>query len=117
MRHQKKTVKLGRTKAPRKALLRNLAESLVIHESIVTTKAKAKALRPFIEPLVTKAKKNRPVDRENINKVLYTGKAIKKLINDIAPRYKERPGGYTRITKLGSRFTDGAEEAKIEFVK
>jgi len=116
MRHNKKQVKLGRTKAPREALLRNLAESFVMHESLVTTKAKAKALRGVIEPLVTKAKKNRPVDKANINKVLYTGKAVKKLVEDIAPRYKERNGGYTRIIKLGNRVGDGAETVKIEFV-
>lgn len=116
MRHRKKEVKLGRTKAPRTALLRNLAESLILHDAIVTTKAKAKAVRSVVEPLVTKAKKNRPVDKENIMSVLFTGKAVKKLIEDIAPRYKERQGGYTRITKLGFRKNDGGEEVKIEFV-
>jgi large subunit ribosomal protein L17 len=116
MRHQKKQIKLGRVKAPRKALLRNLAESLILNDSIITTKAKAKALRTIVEPLVTKAKKNTAVDKENINKVLYTGKSQKKLINEIAPKYKERKGGYTRIIKLGVRPNDGAEKVKIEFV-
>lgn len=116
MRHQKKNIKLGRTKAPRVALLRNLAESLILHDAIITTKAKAKALRTVVEPLVTKAKKNRPVDRENINSVLYTGRAVTKLIDVIAPRYKDRQGGYTRIIKLGTRPSDGAEKVKIEFV-
>lgn len=116
MRHQKKTIKLGRVRAPRIALLRSLAESLVLHEAIVTTKAKAKALKTVIEPLITKAKKNRPVDLVNICKVLYTGKAVKKLIEVIAPRYKEKAGGYTRIIKLEYRASDGAEKAKIEFV-
>jgi large subunit ribosomal protein L17 len=116
MRHQKKNIKLGRTKAPRKALLRSLAESLILHDAIVTTKAKAKALRTVVEPLVTKAKKNRPVDKENINSVLYTGKAVKKLVEVIAPRYKDRQGGYTRMIKLGTRPNDGAEKVKIEFV-
>ncbi len=117
MRHQKKKITLGRTKAPRKALMRSLADSLVLHEGIVTTKAKAKALRTYIEPLVTKARKNRPIDREMINKSLFTGKAVKKLIDEIAPRYKERAGGYTRIIKLGRRENDKAEQARIEFVK
>lgn len=116
MRHRKKQVKLGRTKAPRKALLRGLAESFVLHEAIETTQAKAKALRGVIEPLITKAKKNRSIDREMINSVLYTGKAVKKLIDDIAPRYKERDGGYTRIIKLGTRPNDGAQKVKIELV-
>ncbi|MBI2436258.1 MAG: 50S ribosomal protein L17 [Candidatus Magasanikbacteria bacterium] len=116
MRHNKKQVKLGRVKAPREALLRNLAESLVLHGSIVTTRAKAKAVRGVIEPLITKARKNRPVDREKINQVLYTGKAIAKLINEIAPRYAERPGGYTRMTKMGFRPNDGAQKVRIEFV-
>ena len=113
---QKKNIKLGRTKAPRKALLRSLAESLILHDAIVTTKAKAKALRTVVEPLVTKAKRNRPVDKEIINSVLYTGKAVKKLVETIAPKYKDRQGGYTRITKLGTRPNDGAEKVKIEFV-
>ncbi|MFA5210946.1 MAG: 50S ribosomal protein L17 [Patescibacteria group bacterium] len=116
MRHQKKQVKLGREKAPREALLRNLAESLVLNGSIITTKAKAKAVRGVVEPLITKAKKNRAVDKENINKVLYTGKSQKKLIEEIAPKYKDRQGGYTRMTKIGVRPNDGAEKVKIEFV-
>ena len=116
MRHRKKTLKLGRTKAPRKALLRSLAESLVLHESIETTKAKAKATRSVVEKLVTKAKKGRPIDAEKINQVLYTGKAQAKLMKEIAPRYMDRKGGYTRITKLGVRPNDGGEKARIEFV-
>ena len=116
MRHRKKKSTLGRVKAQRDALMRSLADSLILHEGIVTTKAKAKALRMYIEPLVTKARKNRPIDREMITKSLYTGKAIKKLIADIAPRYEGRPGGYTRITKLGFRANDRGEKVKIEFV-
>ncbi len=116
MRHQKKGKKFGRESAQRKALLRSLAESLILHGSIVTTKAKAKELKTVIEPLVTKAKKNRPVDMEIIMKTLYTGKAVTKLVKEIAPRYMERKGGYTRIVKLGYRSADSAETAKIEFV-
>jgi len=116
MRHRRKNIKLGRIQAPRKALLRSLAESLVLRESITTTKAKARVLKTIIEPLITKAKKNRPVDKENINKVLYTGKAVNKLIKEIAPRYKDRHGGYTRVTKLGFRSSDSAERVKIELV-
>lgn len=116
MRHQKKGVKLGRESNQRKALMRSLAESLILNGSIVTTKAKAKALKTVIEPLVTKAKKGRPIDREMIMGVLYTGKAVNKLVKEIAPRYMERKGGYTRIVKLGFRMNDSAETAKIEFV-
>jgi large subunit ribosomal protein L17 len=116
MRHQKKGKKFGRERAGRKALMRGLAESLILHGSITTTKAKAKALKTVIEPLVTKAKKNRPVDLEVIMKTLYTGKAVSKLVKEIAPRYTERRGGYTRIVKLGFRENDSAETAKIEFV-
>jgi len=116
MRHHKKQIKLGRKKAPRKALMRNLAESLILNDSIITTKAKAKALRTIVEPLITKAKKNRAVDKENINKVLYTGESQTKLVKEIAPKYKDREGGYTRIIKIGVRPHDGAEKVKIEFV-
>lgn len=116
MRHQKKQIKLGREAGPRKALLRGLAESLVMHGAITTTKAKAKALRTIVEPLVTKAKRNNEVDRELVNKVLYTGAAMKKLFEEIAPRYTERAGGYTRIIKIGARHTDSAEMVRIEFV-
>ncbi len=116
MRHKKKGVKLGREKGQREALFRSLAESLILHDSIVTTLAKAKALRTVIEPLITKAKKNRQVDRELIMSALYTGKAVKRLIEVVAPRYADRKGGYTRIVKLGYRMNDSAETAKIEFV-
>lgn len=116
MRHKKNSIKLGREKGPRKALLRGLAENLVLHGSIKTTKAKAKAVRTVVEPLITKAKKNRPVDKENISKVLYTGKAINKLIKEIAPKYTERHGGYTRIIKIGPRASDSADMVKIELV-
>jgi large subunit ribosomal protein L17 len=116
MRHQKKTVKLGRERAQRKALLRSLADSLIQHGSITTTLAKAKALRPFVEPLVTKAKDNSLSSRRELIKVLYTDKAVNALLNDIAPKYADRPGGYTRITKIGPRYSDAAEMAVIEFV-
>lgn len=116
MRHLKKGVKLGREIGPRRALLRSLAESLILHGSITTTLAKAKAVKTVVEPLVTKAKKNGPASRELVMKVLYTGSAVTKLFNDLAPKYMERRGGYTRITKLGARFNDRAEMATIEFV-
>lgn len=116
MRHQKNKKTLGREKAQREALMRSLAESLILHGSIKTTKAKAKALRSFVEPLVTKAKKNTLAERRNLISALYTDKAVNKLLSEIAPNYKERNGGYTRIIKLGSRVNDAAEMVLIEFV-
>lgn len=116
MRHKKKGVKLGRERAQRVALLRSLAESLVLHGAVTTTLAKAKALRTVVEPLVTKAKGDTQLSRDMVKGVLYTGKAVNKLFKEIAPRYAERKGGYTRIIKLGYRENDSAETAKIEFV-
>jgi len=116
MRHRKKKATLGRIAPQRKALMRSLAESLIVHDSIQTTQAKAKALRTFVEPLVTKAKEGTLAQRRNIIKVLYTDVAVNKLMDDIAPRYKERDGGYTRIIKIGPRQNDGADMVRIEFV-
>lgn len=116
MRHQKQTIKLGRERGPRIALMRSLTESLILHEGITTTIAKAKALKTVVEPLITKAKKGRPVDLAGVTKVLYTGPAITKLMKELAPRYADRRGGYTRIVKLGNRYNDSAEMVRIEFV-
>jgi len=118
MRHRKKGKILDRKKASRVALIRQLAESLILHEKIVTTEAKAKALRPIIEKLVTRARgKEKLAVRRTLLSKLPKQKAVKKLQEDIAPRYKERKGGYTRIIKLGAlRQGDGAKMAQIEFV-
>lgn len=116
MRHRKQKSTLGRERGPRVALFRNLAESLILHGAVVTTLAKAKALRGMVEPLVTKAKGGALTDRRNIIRALYTEKAVKKLITHIAPRYKDRQGGYTRVVKLGNRVNDKGEKARIEFV-
>lgn len=116
MRHRVKKFTLGREKAQRDALMRNLADSLILHGGIVTTKAKARALRTYVEPLVTKARQQKPSMRRMISKSLYTGKAIKKLIEELGPRYKDRDGGYTRIVKMGFRANDKGEKVKIEFV-
>lgn len=116
MRHNSKKVTLGRETAPRRALMRNLTESLILNGSIRTTKAKAKALRSVVEPLVTKAKKGDVANLRNIKKVLFTREALDVLMKDIAPRYTERKGGYTRIIKLAPRANDAAEMARIEFV-
>lgn len=116
MRHNNKKKTLGRKAQPRKALFRNLAESLVLHGSIKTTEAKAKAIRPVVEKLVTKAKNNTLAARREIQKVLFTDKAIRKLMSEVAPKYQTRNGGYTRITKMMVRKNDAAKMAKIEFV-
>ena len=116
MRHRKKQTTLGRVKAQREALLRSLAESLILHGSIRTTKAKARALRTFVEPLITKARKGTIAERRNLIKVLYTDKVIKKLMDEVGPKYKDRAGGYTRITKISPRSSDAAEMARIELV-
>lgn len=117
MRHQKKGKKLGRTAAPRKALFRSLVTSFVIYEKIKTTEAKAKALRPIAEKMITLAKKDTLHNRRQALKVLYIEDAVKKLFEVIGPRYKERKGGYTRIVKLMPRKNDGAEMAILELVE
>ncbi len=116
MRHQSNKVTLDRKTAPRRALLANLVESLVLYEKITTTLAKAKALRPRVEKLITISKVNTLASRRQLMKVLYTKNAIKKLMEVLGPRYLERKGGYTRIIKLGVRKGDGAEKAVIELV-
>lgn len=116
MRHHKKKAILGRERGPRRALLRGLAESLVLHESVMTTEAKAKALRSVIEPLVTSAKAGTLSALRRAKQVLFTDRAVRKLMKDIAPRFQNRQGGYTRITKLGLRVGDRGKKARIEFV-
>lgn len=116
MRHNKKNKSLGRVTAQRKALLRSLADSLVLHGSINTTLAKAKALRPVVERLVTRARNGELSDRRYIEKVLYKREAVDKMMKEVAPKYKGRDGGYTRIVKTGHRQNDGAKTAVIQFV-
>lgn len=116
MRHGKKFNHLGRKKGHRRALLRNMAIALVEHKRINTTLAKAKALRVYLEPLVTKAKSNTTHSRRVVFSYLQSKDAIKELFGDIAGRVADRPGGYLRIIKTGFRKGDGAEMAMIEFV-
>jgi large subunit ribosomal protein L17 len=116
MRHQKNKITLDRKTAPRRALLRHLAESLIIHEKITTTKAKGSAVRSFVERLVTKAKNNTLASRRALMTDLYTKNAIDKLLAELGPRYAERKGGYTRAVMLKNRVGDGAEEVMVEFV-
>ena len=116
MRHQKKTIKLGRTAEHRKALLANQVCSLIEHQRIKTTLAKAKAVRPLAERMVTLGKNGSIHARRTALATLRQKNAVKKLFDDIAPRSAERNGGYTRIVKLGQRMSDSAPMAFIEWV-
>ena len=116
MRHRKIRSKLNRTTGHRKALMRNLAASLISEERIHTTQAKAKNLRPFIERLVTLGKRGDLASRRLAFKRLGQKEAVHKLFEEIAPRFNERPGGYTRIIKDNFRAGDSAPMAYIEFV-
>src|SRR6266566_380126 len=116
MRHQKKTIKLGRTAEHRKALLANQVCSLIEHQRIKTTLAKAKAVRPLAERMVTLGKSGSIHARRTALATLRQKNVVKKLFDDIAPRSAERNGGYTRIVKLGQRRSDSAPMAFIEWV-
>lgn len=116
MRHGKKNRKLGRTTAHRIAMFRNQLSSLVIHERIVTTLPKAKELRPVAERLITRGKSDTVHARRIAGRWVSDRDLLKKLFTEIAPRFADRPGGYTRIVKLGPRHGDGAEMAILEFV-
>jgi large subunit ribosomal protein L17 len=121
MRHGDKINNLGRKKAHRVALLQNLASQLITHKRIVTTLAKAKALRTYIEPMITKTKKNESATQISHNHRLVFAElqdkaAVKELFTVVGPKVASRPGGYTRILKLGIRPGDNAEKAMIELV-
>src|SRR5262245_45401808 len=116
MRHGDKIKNLGRKKAHRDALLSNLACQLIAHKRIVTTVAKAKALRTYVEPLITKSKDNSTHQRRVVFSYLQDKDAISELFSTVAEKISGRPGGYTRIIKLGSRPGDNAEQALIELV-
>ena len=117
MRHHNTKRKFGRGKTERRALLNSLARNLIARGKIKTTLPKAKELRPFIEKLVTRAKKNDlATKRSVISKLGGRGREVKKLFEMIAPKYIDKNGGYTRVLKLGSRLSDGSPLASIEFV-
>lgn len=116
MRHRVKGRKLKRTSSHRTALLRNLATSLLKHKKITTTVAKAKELRTFVEPMITRAKENTVHARRVINEDIKDRAVVKELFDEIVAKVGERPGGYTRIVKLGQRKGDAAEMAIIELV-
>ena len=117
MRHQKKGRKLGVNPSHRKAMLRNLAANLIEYKRIKTTDSRAKELRIFIEPLITKAKKGDLNSIRQIAKKLPRKDVVHELVHVIAPTYSERNGGYTRIIKLGFRDNDRASVSLIEFVE
>ncbi|MDR5591779.1 50S ribosomal protein L17 [Christiangramia sp. SM2212] len=116
MRHGKKTNHLGRKTAHRKAMLANMACSLIEHKRINTTVAKAKALKVFVEPLVTKCKEDTTHNRRIVFSKLRSKEAVSELFREVAPKVGDRPGGYTRVIKLGSRLGDAAEMALVELV-
>lgn len=116
MRHQIKGKKLNRTASHRKATLRSLSIALIKNERIVTTTTKAKELRRFIEPLITRAKDDTTHNRREVFSFLHDNESTSKLFNEVAPKCATRPGGYTRVIKLGTRQGDGAEVAVIELV-
>lgn len=116
MRHNRAGRKLGRVSEHRRALFRNQLLSLIKHERIITTLPKAKELRPIAEHMVTLGRKNSVHARRLVNRWVTDRDLIKKLFSEIAPRFATRPGGYTRIVKLGPRKGDGAELAILEFV-
>jgi large subunit ribosomal protein L17 len=117
MRHRRKVTKLNRTNSHKKALLRNLVSQLFVHERITTTDAKAKALRPFAERLITMAKNDTVHSRRNVTRQISDKTVVKKLFTEVSPRFMDRSGGYTRIMKLTNRLGDNAKMSIIELVE
>ena len=116
MRHRNTGKVLSRELAPRTALLRGLATSVVLYEKVRTTKAKAQAVQPLVERMITLAKAKTPASARRLGETLYTDGAVKKAVEVLGPRYSARVGGYTRITKIGRRQGDAAEMVILEFV-
>jgi len=117
MRHRKKGRHFNRTAEHRKMMLRNMATSLFLHGRVETTVAKAKELRLYAEPLITKAKRGDLHARRTVGRKIHDREALAKLFNEIGPRFSERPGGYTRVVKTGHRNGDAADLAIIELVE
>ena len=116
MRHNKAINHLGRKSGHRKALLANMATSLILHKRIETTVAKAKALKGYVEPLITKSKEDTTHSRRVVFSYLKNKEAVTELFRTVAPKIADRPGGYTRVLKTGFRQGDGADRALIELV-
>jgi len=116
MRHRKKFNHLGRTASHRSAMLSNMATSLIVHKRIKTTVAKAKALKIYVEPLITRSKEDTTHSRRMVFRKLQNKEAVTELFREISPKVMDRPGGYTRILKIGNRLGDNAEMCIIELV-
>ena len=116
MRHQRVINHLGRTSSHRKAMLANMASSLILHKRITTTTAKAKALRTYVEPLITKSKEDSTHSRRIVFSYLKDKQAVSELFREVSPKIAERPGGYTRILKTGNRIGDNADMCVLELV-
>jgi large subunit ribosomal protein L17 len=116
MRHQRVFNHLGRTSSHRKAMLANMASSLILHKRITTTTAKAKALRAYVEPLITKSKEDSTHSRRMVFSYLNDKLAVAELFREVSPKIAERPGGYTRILKIGNRIGDNADMCVLELV-
>jgi len=116
MRHQRVINHLGRTSSHRKSMISNMAVSLILHKRITTTTAKAKALRTFVEPLITKSKEDSTHSRRIVFGYLKDKTAVSELFREVSPKIADRPGGYTRILKIGNRIGDNAEMCIIELV-
>ncbi len=116
MRHSRVINHLGRTSSHRKAMMANMAKSLILHKKITTTVAKAKALKTYVEPLITKSKKDSTHSRRVVFSYLKDKTAVSELFREISPKVGERPGGYTRILKIGNRIGDNAEMCILELV-
>lgn len=116
MRHLRVINHLGRKSADRKAMMANMASSLILHKRITTTNAKARALRTYVEPLITKSKEDSTHSRRVVFSYLANKEAVSELFREVAPKITDRPGGYTRILKLGNRLGDAAEMCLIELV-
>jgi large subunit ribosomal protein L17 len=116
MRHSRVINHLGRTSSHRKSMLSNMASSLILHKRITTTTAKAKALRTYVEPLITKSKEDSTHSRRTVFSYLKDKEAVAELFREVSPKIAERPGGYTRILKTGNRIGDNADMCIIELV-
>ncbi len=116
MPRPKKGPRLGGSPSHQRKILANLAGQLIVHERVTTTQAKAKLLRPYVEKMITKAKRGDLHARRTVLAKVGDTEVVTKLFDEVGPRYAERPGGYTRITKLGPRRGDGSEMALIELV-
>ena len=116
MRHRNKKTKFGRTKQPRELMLRNLAASVVLYEKVITTQAKGRAVKGYVEKCITIGKPGTLTARRQLRQILPNDMAVKKIIEDIAPRFRDRPGGYVRCVRLVNRKGDNAPLARVELV-